>query len=218
MRHLLARALAVVTLLALPGLAAAQSCLGYPSLATNHLQISSDLAFGNPGSNIGFLYSYGSSTGFGGLGAGSNQSDSRSATTVRAQVGYQVPATASGRTQLCPTMSATVGFGPRDVPTPGTDQQTRRYEIGLALGRQFGGPGSLHLVPSLQLSVAHLNTSFSTGTPSSQNSTDPRVTLSFGIVLNVQISIRPTASRSLHRDQQDAMFGAGLALNFGGRR
>ena len=219
MRTLIAFSLTTFALLALPAAASAQSCLGYPSLSTNHLQVATDLSFGEHNNNIGFLYSYGSESGFGGIGAGSSQLSGGSATTVRGQVGYQVAASASGRTQLCPTLSATLGFGPSNTSGPVTDQQSRRYEVGLALGRELRATGAVRLVPSLQVTVAHQNTSFTSGAPvASRNETDPRVGLSLGIVLNNQLSIRPTISRSMYGDRADAMFGGGIALNFGGRR
>jgi hypothetical protein len=204
-------------LASLPATAGAQACLGFPSFAANHLQVSADLAFSNDVNTFGVAVSGGSSTAFGGVGVGGADFDGRSATTVSGSVGYQVRATSAGRAQVCPILAIGLGFGPKDLTGPGSEQTTRSAQLGLAFGGELMRGGELRLVPSFVVAFNHVQTDID-GPGTSLSDSFGSIGFGLGFVLNNRLSIRPSVTQRVSAADEEPVVGLGIALNFGGRR
>ncbi|MBX3175620.1 MAG: hypothetical protein KF709_14530 [Gemmatimonadaceae bacterium] len=204
----------------LPAALAAQACLGNPSFAQGHLQLSGDVMTGNDATSFGAGWGGGSESVFGGVFAGGTTFKGVTGTQLLAgaNIGYQVPATA-GTAQICPLLSAQFGFGPKDIDGFGTDLTSRAVGFGLALGGELVRGSRLAIVPSVQLGFAYSANIFD-GVGGSVEEADTYGTagLALGLVLNDQLSVRPNVLFPIGLEGADPVFGIGFSLNYGGRR
>lgn len=203
-------ALAALSLAFVPSVAAAQTCLGNASFATNHLQLAGDMTAGDGADEFGLSFVSGSNTAFAGLGVGfiSYSGDQRLA--VRGVLGYQVPATSSGSIQVCPVLRAGLGFG-----EDSGDISSQIYSLGLAVGGVMLRAERIALVPSVTLAMQHERFD-----DFGANITDEYGTATFalGIVLNESLSIRPSFLMPIGARFDEPILGISLSLNYGGRR
>jgi hypothetical protein len=211
---------ATALLAAAPAAAVAQTCLGNPSFTDGHLQLAAGADFDTRATSFGAAFGGGSESVFGSLGVGGTTYDDLDGTTVRVSgtVGYQVPVSA-GRTQVCPVLSASLGSGPNDFDVLGTDLTTRGFGFGVALGTELARGARVALVPAVTLGFAFSQLDF-TGSVNADTSTDTYglAGIALGVVLNNQLSIRPSVNFPLGLEGADPTFGIGFALNYGGRR
>lgn len=213
-------ALVAVSLAFVPAVAAAQTCLGNASFATNHLQMSGDMTFGDGADELGLSFVSGSNTVFAGLGIGSLTYDGGDASLVyRGVLGYQVPATNSGSVQVCPTVRAGLGFGPDNFNGTGGKFSSQTYSLGLAVGGVLMRAERLTLVPSVALGMQHERFKIDGGlAPDEVTDEYGTATFALGVVLNESLSIRPSFLMPIGARFDEPILGISLSLNYGGRR
>lgn len=211
---------AATALFLMPDALVAQTCLGNPSFAQGHLQLSGDVVTGNDVTTFGARWGGGSESVFGTLGVGGATLDGVSGSQLLAagSVGYQVPATV-GTAQICPVFTAQFGFGPKDIDGFGTDLTSRAVGFGLALGGELLRGSRMAVVPSVQLGFLYAAQIFDgVGSPVEEADTYGTAGLTLGIVLNDQLSLRPNVTFPIGLEGADPLFGIGFTLNYGGRR
>lgn len=212
--------LCFAALLAPAGLAA-QTCLGNPSFRVNHLQLAGEALFDENVTTFGAMFTGGSNSYFGGLGAGGASTDGVDGTTllVRGQVGSQVPVSASGAAQVCPILTAELGFGPDDIDGLGTNYGSRAFGFGLALGGVMASTGMLELVPSISAGFQYRAGIFdAVGGSTTVSDTYGTVGAALGLVMNQSLALRPSVTLPVGIEDAKPIFGIGVTLNYGGRR
>lgn len=222
-----AQSLLIAALATFPAASGAQACLGNASFGTGHLQLAGDAQFAERATSFGVSIGSGSESVFANVGVGGVTYDDVEGSTllVGGTLGYQVTASAGGNAQMCPVFSAAYGMGPNDFGGSGSDLTVKNFSFGLALGGEMGRGGELVLVPAVSLAFVYSSASvdipFGTrlvGGTISGDDTYGLVGLTVGMVLNSQLSIRPSVSVPFGVDESNPIFGIGVTLNYGGRR
>lgn len=209
----------LLAVLALPLSAAAlhaQACLGYPSFSRNHLQMNADFIANDDFEELGASFVAGSNTAFGGLGVNRTLYDLGDVVAIRGSLGYQVPVSKSGRVQACPQLRVNYGL-PTDVSFGG-ELSVRSYGFALGVGGELFKAQRVAIVPSVQLGLQRDEFTYSALGADDIEDTYVYAGLNVGIVLNEQLSIRPSLHFPDRGRLREPIFGLGLALNFGGRR
>jgi hypothetical protein len=212
---------AAAVLLAAPATAFAQTCLGNPSFANGHLQLTADVAANADATAFGVGLGGGSESVFGAAQLGGVTYDAIDGSTllVGGSMGYQVPVSSTGSAMICPVVSGAYGFGPRDFDGLGTDLQTRAFNFGLSLGFDALRTDRMRVVPALSAGFVYAASIFDAmGTSTTQDDTYGVAGFALGLVLNDQLSIRPTVSVPFGLDGAEPSYGIGFTLNYGGRR
>lgn len=201
--------------------ASAQACLGSPSFGVGHLQLAAGASSEDVGARFGAHFNGGSETIFGGVGVGGADVRDANGTSLRTggTLGYQVPLSASGRTQICPTLGLDLGFGPRLNDGFDSKFSSRSFSFGLSVGSQVARAGRLALVPAVSAGFVH-QANIRDGTAGRQTVSDTYgvAGLTLGLVLNDVLALRPSISVPVSGESKDPSFGVGFALNYGGRR
>lgn len=215
--HMVALTVAVL----LPGALAAQACLGLPSFGVNHMQLAGDAQFNDGANTFGAMLTSGSQSYFAGIGVGGRSVDGADGSTllVRGQLGSQVAVSTTGRVQACPLLSADFGFGPNDIDGLGTDFTSRAFGFGVALGGVIAQNENVSLVPSVSAGYRYDAGTFDgPGGSTTVSDTYAMFGAALGLVLGESLAIRPSVLLPVGVDDAKAIFGIGVALNFGGRR
>lgn len=204
-----------------PAALAAQTCLGYPSFRANHLQLAGEALFDEDVTTFGAMFTSGSNSYFGGVGAGGATTDGVDGTTLllRGQLGSQVPLSPGSAAQVCPILTAELGFGPEDIDGLGTNYSTRAFGFGLAFGGVMATTGTIALVPSVSAGFQYRAGIFDgVGGTTTVSDTYGTVGAAIGLLMNQSLSIRPSVTIPLGVENANPVFGIGVALNYGGRR
>ncbi|MBX3133025.1 MAG: hypothetical protein KF689_06520 [Gemmatimonadaceae bacterium] len=211
---------ALLALVAMPALAAAQACLGSPSFATNHLQLAGSFMFSSDFEELGAGFTSGSNSYFGGLGISSYAFDGSDANVrLGGRLGSQVPVSASGRVQACPLLSASYGLTTKDYNGTGGDLHTQSYGLGLAIGGELMRSNRVALVPSVSATVLRDVFRVTGGlAPTDDQDTYILAGAAVGIVLSDALAIRPAVAFPINAAFDEPVFSIGLVLNYGGRR
>lgn len=220
LRSPLVRAALVAALTALPAVATAQTCLGSPSFTANHLQLGADVNVAENATSFGAQLGSGSETVFASFGGGGVTYDNVDGSTifVGGTLGYQVKASASGRAQVCPVLSASYGWGPNDIAGSGSDLTVKNFSFGLAFGSAMGS-GEVALVPSASVAFVYSSASVDVfGGTFDGDDTYGMAGIGLGVLLNSQLSIRPSVSMPFGVEDAKPIYGIGVTLNYGGRR
>lgn len=206
----------VALLLGTAEIAAAQTCLGYPSFRRGAVRVN----VGGYNSTDGQAYAGALSAGradgvFAGIGGGVAVDDSTDITSsaVLLEGGYQINLFRSGA-QLCPIVGGGLVFGPYDLD--GVDYTTAIVTAGLALGLPYSLSSGMRLVPNVavryeydsqqQLPVAG-------GESVRANQSFGVVDLGFAWVLRDAFSIQPTYQKPFGLDQDvEGSFGILLSV------
>lgn len=221
MRALPLLALTTLAVLSVPAVAAAQTCLGNPSFRVNHLQLAGEALFDEDVTTFGAMFTSGSNSYFGGVGAGGATTDGVDGTTLllRGQLGSQVALSPGSAAQVCPVLTAEIGFGPEDIDGLGTNYSSRAFGFGLAFGGVMANTGTIALVPSISAGFQYRAGIFDgTGGSTTVSDTYGTVGAALGLVMNQALSIRPSVTIPLGVEDSNPVFGIGVALNYGGRR
>ncbi len=210
---------ALALTLAVPGAAFAQACLGNGSFAGHHMQMNAAYTTVDDVDEVGAALVSGSNSVFAGLGVSSYSiGDGSSSVRIGGSLGYQVPVSASGRVQICPVLSATIGLPSDDFGGTGNEYRTQSFGFGVALGGPVFRAERFALIPSLQAGVQRdvLNVGGLAGADISD--TYGSFGLALGLVFNEALSLRPSVRVPTGASFDDPIYGIGVALNYGGRR
>lgn len=214
--RLSARALVITAAIAVSANSAvAQACLGYPSFASNHLQMNAGATVSSDVEQFGAGFVSGSNTIFAGVGIGGTRYEGNSSSLdLRATLGSQAKS-GSGRIEACPMLSVGYGFGPKDFGGAGNDANTLTGGFGLAFGATLGES----LIPSLRLGYEYEQIKLSGG--SSETFSDSYGTLAFalGFKFSEELVIRPSVGITTREEsEREPTFGISVAFNYGRRR
>lgn len=201
--------------------AVAQTCMGLASFSNAPVQVAGNGQFTNGINSFGGSIGYGMKSGVWGkaeIGTQSIDGVDSHPMSFGARAGYQMPL-ARGKAQVCPTASFTVANGP---DFDDLNQSVQDATLGLSVGTVMGSNPKMKIVPTAGLSYAHdkLSAKDSTGTSlGSVSQSYGLATLGLGLVLNDNISVRPSVDIPLGLDgSNDARFGLTLGYNFGSSR
>ena len=222
MRRSLVVLLAILAILKTP--AGAQTCLGLAAYSEGPLQITGTGGLTNEASSFGAGLGYGRPASvFGGLAIGttSHEAVDGSSLELGTSVGYQIPLGKTARAHLCPVASFGVGIGPQNTFNSGVDRSNKTASVGVALGIPFLASPRMTIIPTVALAYANRQDKAQNAAGASLfEITDnyARVQLGIGLVLNSNISVRPSADIPFGLDGREPTFGITLGYNFGSSR
>jgi hypothetical protein len=211
--------LSLVLPLYLTAQAAAQTCVGMPSFSSGQMQITGGGQFADGANSFGGTFGYGAPKGlYGKAGIGTTSYDGLDGSSLDFGVsgGYQVPLHASKVAELCPVASLSLGSGPNDIFSTGTDMSSRTFALGASVGTVLGRSPQLRFVPNGSFQFANSRVKLDDGTNSASDSQSyGLLTLGTGFVFNARFSLNPSISIPVGLDGGDASFGLVGAMNFG---
>jgi hypothetical protein len=211
--------LSLVLPLYLTAQAAAQTCVGMPSFSTGQMQVTGGGQFADGGNSFGGTFGYGVPKGLYGKAAlGTTSYDGLDGSSVDFGVsgGYQVPLHASKVAELCPVASLSIGSGPKDILSTGTDMSSRTFALGASVGAVLGRNPQLRFVPNGSFQFANSRIKLDDGTNSASDSQSyGLLTLGTGFLFSSRFSLNPSISIPVGLDGADASFGLVGAMNFG---
>jgi outer membrane protein with beta-barrel domain len=221
MRRSLVVSLALLAIVRSP--VVAQTCQGLASFSTGKMQVAANAQFPEGAKIWAGSVSYGMPSGaFVGADV-SNTSindDGGSSLGFGAHAGYQMKLGRTGKVNLCPVARFALGMGPDDEAANLNSSSTDLH-FGFALGTEMGASQQMRILPTaglgLQYSKAKEEITSGPGAGTTELSeTYALARLGVGLVVNQQISIRPTVDIPLGRDvSNDPTFGITVGYNFG---
>jgi hypothetical protein len=213
----------LVVLFTLSGLSRAsleaQTCQGLAPLPSGQLQATGTAMVATGSRTVGVALVYDlPARAFGDVGVGTTQVEAfeKSSLDLGASLGYQLDIGAAGQAQVCPIASTSVRLGPNNAFGSGVERSTFGAGIGLAGGTAFQLRPLLSLVPAITVGVGHrLHQAESSAGVSLFRIAETYGFAQFhvGVVVNHNLSIRPSVEIPLGREGGDA----GLALTVGYR-
>jgi hypothetical protein len=220
MRRSLVVSLALLAIVRSP--AVAQTCMGLASFSTAPMQLTGNGTFSSGVNSFGATVGYGMQSGlWGNLGVSTLSIDGASShpLNIGARAGYE---TAVGKSRnpihVCPNASFTYGNGPDDVDF---NASTQDMTLGVNFGTVLGGSNPrMKIVPTAGISWAHTKLSAKDDAGASLGSVSDSYGLAqigVGLVMNQNISIRPSVDIPLGLTGSDARFGVTLGYNFGSK-
>jgi hypothetical protein len=197
----------------------AQTCRGLAPLHAGQLQASGTgmLAAGTRSVGATLVYDLPAAA-FGGVGIGTTSVEAfeKSSLDLGASLGYQLAV--SPNTQLCPIASASLQLGPNDAFGSGVDRSTIGAAIGFAAGASLEVRPLLSLVPAIGVGVGH-RTHRAESSAGAQlfriAETYGFAQLQLGLVVNHNLSIRPSVELPLGLESGDAAVGLTVGYHFG---
>ena len=218
MRRSLVVSLALLAIVRSP--AVAQTCMGLASFSTAPMQVTGNGMFSSGVNSFGAAVGYGMQSGlWGNLGVQTLSIDGASShpLNIGAHAGYE---TAVGKSRnpihVCPNASFSIGNGPDDV---NFNASTQDATLGVNFGTVLSGSNPrMKIVPTAGISWAHtkLSAKDSVGTSlGSASDSYGLAQLGIGLVMNQNISIRPSVDIPLGLTGSNARFGMTLGYNFG---
>ena len=220
MRRSLVVSLALLAIVRSP--AVAQTCMGLASFSTAPMQVTGNGMFSSGVNSFGAAVGYGMQSGlWGNLGVQTLSIDGASShpLNIGAHAGYE---TAVGKSRnpihVCPNASFSIGNGPDDV---NFNSSTQDATLGVNFGTVLSGSNPrMKIVPTAGISWAHtkLSAKDSVGTSlGSASDSYGLAQLGIGLVMNQNISIRPSVDIPLGLTGSNARFGMTLGYNFGSK-
>ena len=220
MRRSLVVSLALLAIVRSP--AVAQTCMGLASFGNAPMQVTANGSFSDLSNTFGATVGYGiPSNVYGTVGVSTTSFDGVDGSSVglAARAGYQMALGKSGQVQVCPNASIGVGMGPDDA-TAGIDNSSRSATVGLNVGTVLGANPRMKVIPSAGLSYAY-------GRQKAQDDAGATLfeisdnyglaQLGVGVVLNQNISVRPSVDIPLGLEGSNPTFGLTLGYNFGSK-
>jgi hypothetical protein len=221
MRRSLVVSLALLAIVRSP--AVAQTCMGLASFSSAPMQVTANGQFGDVAKTFGATVGYGlPSSVYGSLGISTTSVDEvdGSQLGIGAHAGYQMALGKARQVQVCPNASFSIGMGPNDDAS-GVDQSSRSATVGLNVGTVLGANPRMKIIPTAGLSYAYgkAKAEDDTGATLVEFSDSYGVAqLGVGLVLNQNISVRPSVDIPLGLEGSDPTFGLTLGYNFGSSR
>ena len=217
MRRSLVVSLALLAIVRSP--AVAQTCMGMASFSNAPMQVAGNSTFSTGVNSYGATVGYGMQSGlWGNAGVATMSIDGATSHPLQlgAQAGYQMTlGKSSQQIQVCPNASLAIGNGPDDV---NFNASTRDATLGLAFGTVLGSNPRMKFVPTAGLSYANAHASAKDSAGASLGSASESYALAqlgVGLVLNQNISVRPSVDIPLGLTGGDTRFGLTLGYNFG---
>jgi hypothetical protein len=220
MRRSLVVSLALLAIVRSP--AVAQTCQGLASFSTGKVQVAAEAQFPEGAKVWGGSFTYGMPSGFyagADLSNTSINNDGGSSLGIGAHAGYQMKLGRTGKLNLCPVARFALGMGPDDDAAQINSSSTDMH-FGFALGTDMGQNPRMRIIPTaglgLQYSKLKVEDTGPGGSTVEGSETYGLARLGVGLVVNQQISIRPTIDIPLGRDfSNDPTFGITVGYNFG---
>ena len=217
MRRILAVLVAMTGLS--PAFAAAQTCRGLAPLPAGQFQATGTgkLASGSESIGAAVLYDLPAQA-FAGAGTGmtSVEAFGKSTLDLAATAGYQIAVTQ--QVHVCPLADVALQLGPNDAFESGVDRSTWSTALGFAAGTAFSLRPDLSLVPAISLKVGRR-------THEAENSAGATLfhivetygvaQLHLGLVLDQNVSVRPTVELPLGLAGGNLSVGLTMGYNFG---
>jgi hypothetical protein len=204
--------------------AVGQACLGMASSTTGPLQAigEASLTSGTRTVSAGLGYGFPSSV-FGSLGIGTKSIEAYNGSSLNlgASAGYEIALGKAAQVQLCPVASLGFEIGPRNTFESGVDRSSRRASVGLAVGAAVAAHGRLQVIPTASLSYAYgqAKAESSAGATLFEISDHYALgQLGVGLILNSQISVRPSVDLPLGLDAGEPTFRLAVGYNFGRKK
>jgi hypothetical protein len=201
--------------------AAAQTCRGLAALSASPIQATAEASLTQGSSSVGGGLSYGLPVGVFGsaeLGTTSMEAFGGSSLDIGGSLGYQVTLPNVGGLELCPIASVGFQVGPKNNFHSGVNRSAWTGTLGLAAGTSLEANPRLKIVPTIGFSYGYRKDK----AESSAGATLFEISNSYGLaqfgvglVLNSDISVRPSMDIPLGLDGSDPIFGLTLGLNFG---
>jgi hypothetical protein len=218
MRRSLVVSLALLAIVRSP--AVAQTCMGLASFKHAPMQVTGNGSFTNGANSFGGAVGYGMPAGLWGKAALATTSidDAPSSSLgLGAYAGYQMAIGKASKAELCPNASFTIGNGPDDEAA-GINGSSRQATVGLNVGTVMGTNPRMRFVPSVGFSYAYAKNSAKDDTGATLFEISDSYGLAqvgVGLVLNSNISVRPSVDIPLGLNGADPTFGITLGYNFG---
>jgi hypothetical protein len=219
MRRSLVVSLAILAIVRSPAMA--QTCMGLASFSNAPVQVTGNGTFASGINTFGGTIGYGMQSGlFGNVGAATMSIDGAPSSPLRVggQVGYQMAlGKSSSQIQVCPNATLGISNGP-DLAN--ANQSFRDATVGLNFGTVLGANPRMKIVPTAGLSYANSHVSAKDANDVSLGSASESYALAqlgVGLVLNQNISVRPSVDIPLGLTGSDARFGLTLGYNFGSK-
>ena len=200
--------------------AAAQLCEGLASFKAGPIQLSGSGAVNKAGTAFGAGVALGGAGAFGGLGLGTTSiyAWNGSSFDMGASLGYQFQTDEKGSVQLCPLGSAGLHFGPHNILGTGYSYTETDLAAGLAFGMVAAQAGRINITPTA--SFWYENAAGELKDTSGYSFLESRsfgvLALGVGLVIDHQVSLRPSASIPIGASGASTSFALVLAVNFGG--
>lgn len=153
-----------------------------------------------------------------GFGRASDAETSESTNSVDASVGYQIPLGHGERLQICPTFSASRGFGQSDVQGTDLDATSTGFSLGAVLGMVVWRSARVQFVPAVGLSYQLQRTTYKgslVGIPINESDTIAFgcASVGAGFVFNRVLTVQPGLSRPFAAAGARTSYGIGVSLN-----
>ena len=218
-RYALTIALLATALTASPSLA--QLCEGRPGADAGSAQLGAGVAVGNRAREFGVSISALGKRAYGAASVGSVSFNdfTGTATSYGVAVGYQLAVGASGRAQLCPFVSGSLGFGPKDIRGTGVDLSTRGAGAGLAWGFRAARSLEFGLVPTISAAFGSSSATLTDGVDDlTESKTFGQLGIGLGFMFGQQFAVRPAAIIPLGLEGADPVVELTISLTLGSRR
>lgn len=201
----------------------AQTCRGLAPLPAGQLQATGTgaLATGSRSVAAALVYDLPAKA-FGGVGIGTTSVEAfeKSSLDLGASLGYQLDLGSTGQAQLCPTASTSLQLGPNNAFGSGVERSTFSAGVGVTAGTSLRIQPLLSLVPAIAVGVGHRthHAKSSTGTSLLRIAeTYGFAQFHVGLVVNQNLTIRPSVEVPLGLEGGDAAVGLTVGYHFGGR-
>jgi hypothetical protein len=157
---------------------------------------------------------------FGGVAIGttSNEAIGGSSLELGASAGYQIPLENAARFHLCPAVSVGVGIGPKNTFNSGVDRSNQTASAGIALATSVAAGPRVKIIPTVGLAYAYRQDRAENAAGASLFEITyhyARLQLGVGLLLNSNISVRPSADIPLGLAGSEPTVGIILGYNFG---
>lgn len=197
---------------------AAQTCAGRPGADAGAAQVGGQFESATGGSTFGVgaggigRQMFGAAT----LSSTSYDDFDGSTLSIGGFVGYQLSLGTPGKAQLCPTASASLGFGPNDIEGLGVDASTRSASFGAAFGFRASQSPQFTLIPTADFSLVYSSIKLTDGVDSIEDSDSfGLLSLGVGLILGRQFSAHPYVAIPFGLEGADPSFGVTFALAVG---
>ena len=215
---------ALLTLVSLPSLAAAQRCLGTASFASGMARVGGAVSFVEVGKIFETGVAMGRDNGAFASARYLRMTGDESDGTmdgVAGSVGYQIPA--AGAAQFCPMVNISRLSSSVAVSGSSAEVSATGYGFGGAVGFGVSSTETFDFVPSIALEYVSRRTTVALSLLGSDFSfSDSQsygvMTIAAGFVFRKTVTIYPLIHVPIGLDGAKADFGAGVAFNFGRRR
>jgi hypothetical protein len=202
----------------------AQTCHGLAPLLAGQLQATGTAMLSTDSRSVSAALVYDLPAGaFGGVGIGTTEVEAfeKSSVDLSASLAYQLEVGRSGQAQVCPIASTSLQLGPNNAFGSAVQRSTFSAGIGFSGGAEFRLQPLLSLVPALAVGVGHRTHQ----AESSAGATLFRIAETYGfaqfhvgMVVNQNLSIRPSVEIPLGLDGGYAGFGLTVGYRFGHAR